>query len=666
MCGICGMWQRHGERIDPLQLITMRDSMAHRGPDGAGCIVFDTRTAAQPVQFPDLDALPAAGGIGAADLGLAHRRLSIIDLKTGDQPMCNEDGSIWVVFNGEIYNYRELTADLQARGHVFHTVCDTEVIVHAYEEYGDACANLFNGIFAFTIWDMRRRRLFMARDHFGVKPLYYTLYGGVLYFASELKAILSVPGMPREVDVAALDLCLSLRHTPSPWTLFRGISKLAPGCSLTVTADEVYEQRYWHDRATIERGVSEDEWIERLQAAMEAAVVRQMVADVPIGISLSSGIDSTAILALMSEHSSGPVRAFTVGFAGKEETSEIGPAREAAARYGADFHAQTITSDDYANFMNRYLWHLEEPIGNESSAAYYFVAEMAHQLGIKVLLNGQGADEAFAGYPRYMWPAYAQWLRLGAIAPLRLTIPRLFGGTDFGERYQRALFTLGAEGEPALFARIYSIIDDQTRCSLLAPQLAAGLDGERLARYVGEQLRRAPANSTPLERMTYVDTRTSLPDDLLLCEDKMAMAASVEARVPLLDLEFMALAERIPGNLKLHGRRDKYIHRKAAARWTGREVAARRKNGFENALDIWLRSQLGADMRTAVSDPDSFASTYLNPSYVLALMDEHAQGRRDHRKLLFLLLSLESWYSVFFRQMPVSIGQPFGAAVAVG
>jgi asparagine synthase (glutamine-hydrolysing) len=357
----------------------------------------------------------------------------------------------------------------------------------------------------------------------------------------------------------------------------------------------------------------------------------------------------------MSEHSSGPVRAFTVGFEGKEDSSEIGPARAAARRFGADFYEQVITSADYAGFMSRYLWHLEEPIGNESSAAYYFVAEMAHQLGIKVLLNGQGADEAFAGYGRHLWPAYAQWLRLATAAPFRAVVPRLFPGTTVGESYQRALYTLGAGDEATLFARVYSIMDDETKRSLISPAVQSAMNPDLVTDYVREQLVRAPLG-TPLERMTYVDARTSLPDDLLLCEDKMAMAASVEARVPLLDLEYMAVAERIPGALKLRGRRDKYIHRKACARWTGTEVAARRKIGFDNALDLWLRSQLGEEMRAAIAEPGSFAGTYLNPTNVLALMDEHSQGKRDHRRLLFLLLSLESWYGVFFRQVPVLAG----------
>ncbi len=652
MCGICGIWNRGGERIDPALLVAMRDSMAHRGPDGATAVVFDVQAGVEPLLFGRADeALAQMGGSGdhgAYTVGLGHRRLSIIDLQTGDQPMCNEDGTIWVVYNGEIYNYRELRDALLSRGHDFRSQSDTEVILHAYEEYGEECPQRFNGIFAFGIWDARRGRLFLARDHFGVKPLYYSQQGDHFYFGSELKAILAAPGVRRELDANALNLCLTFRHTPSPWTLFRGIYKLPPGSSLTLTQAGMREQRYWQDALPADYGLSEEQWIERLQAAVEAAVARQMMADVPIALSLSSGIDSTAVLALMSKHSSQPVRSFTVGFAGREDSSEIAPARAAAQRYGAQFYQQVITSEDYADFMERYIWHLEEPIGNDSAAAYYFVAEMAHRRGIKVLLNGQGADEAFAGYGRHLWAAYAHWLRLGTIAPLRAAIPRLFGGTGLGERYQRSLFTLGASNEETLFARIYSIISEEARQGLLRRDVLAQTDPDFVTGYVREQLARAP-QGTPLERMTYVDARTSLPDNLLLCEDKMAMAASVEARVPLLDLEFMALAEQIPGKLKLRGRRDKYIHRKALAPIVGSEAAARPKIGFDNALDLWLKAKLGEQMRAIVSSAESFTNAYLNPEFVISLMEEHAEGRRDHRKLLFLLLSLESWHGVFMR-----------------
>jgi len=643
MCGICGVWNRDGAGVDPSLLIEMRDSMAHRGPDGAGCVLFDGQGQAEPFAFESQSMdVPFT-----APVGLGHRRLSIIDLNTGDQPMCNEDGSVWIVFNGEIYNYRELRSELQARGHVFRTASDTEVILHAYEAYGDGCSERFNGIFGFAIWDRRARRLLLARDHFGIKPLYYCRVGDRFLFASEIKALLHDSAVPRELDLDALNLCLTFRHTPSPWTLFRGIFKLPPGCLLSVTADEVCERRYWTGTAVIDRETRQDEWVERLRADVERAIVRQMVSDVPIGVSLSSGVDSNTVLALMSQHSSGPVNAFTVGFADRQETSEIEPAREMAERFDAAFFEQVITSADYADFMARYLWHLEEPIGNESAAAYYFVAEMARQQQVKVLLNGQGADEAFAGYGRYLGAAYGRWLRLGTLPPLRWVLPGLLGGTLLGERYRRFLYTLGAADEGGWLTRVYSIMDDRARRRLMCPEVLAEVDATLPEQYVRQQLASAP-RGTPLERMLHVDLRTSLPDNLLLCEDKMAMAGSVEARVPFLDLDLMATAERIPGRLKLRAMRDKYIHRRACVEWVGRRVAWRPQIGFDNAVDVWLRRQLGESMREAISAPGSFTSQYLNPGYVLSLMAEHAERRRDHQRILFLLYSLESWHSAVF------------------
>ena len=648
MCGICGSWNLKHKPLDPALLVTMRDSMIHRGPDGAGCILVDSNRQAVPFLFDGIDAfdsLPAENR-HYYDLGLGHRRLSIIDLNTGDQPMCNEDGSIWIVFNGEIYNYRELRHTLQALGHIFKTVSDTEVILHAYEEYGQECPVHFNGIFAFVIWDANRRGLFLARDHFGVKPLYYHWQAERFCCASEIKALLCDRKVQRELDLDALNLCLTFRHTPSPWTLFQGIQKLPPGCSAWVTPEGINQKSYWNDRPTIDRASSIGDWLERMRKALDVAVVRQMVSDVPIGISLSSGVDSSTLLALMSEHSSGAVQAFTVGFAGREATSEIEPARQMAQRFGADFHSQMIRSEDYAAFMQRYLWHLEEPIGNESAAAYYFVAEMAHQQQVKVLLNGQGADEAFAGYERYLYAAYSPWLRLGTIPPLAWLLPRLLTGRPMGERYQRLLMTLDAKDETERFLRVYSIIPDSLKSRLLNPDVAAEIDQELPYRYLHNQLQKAPLG-TAVERMTFVDARTSLPDDLLLCEDKMAMAASVEARVPLLDVEWMALAERVPGKRKLRGRRDKYIHRKVCEQWVGQEVVSRPKIGFDNAVDIWLREHLGEYMRQKVDAFDSFTNTYLNPPIVKSLMQEHINGRRDNQRILFLIFSLENWYSVF-------------------
>ena len=390
-------------------------------------------------------------------------------------------------------------------------------------------------------------------------------------------------------------------------------------------------------------------WVERLQDKLEAAVIRQMVSDVPIGISLSSGVDSTTLLAIMKDHSNGPVCAFTVGFTGKEKTSEVGIAQKTASRFGAKFHKLIISAEDYAGFMAKYLWHLEEPIGNESSAAYYFVAEMARQHGVKVLLNGQGADEAFAGYGRYLYAAYSRMLRFGALKPFPQLLPLLLGGTALGERYERFLYTLGGRDETDRFLRVYSIMPEAAKRFLLHPDLRAHYDNGLPLRYLREQLARAP-EGTALERMTYIDARTSLPDNLLLCEDKMAMAASIEARVPLLDLEYMSVAEQIPGKFKLRGLQDKYIHREACKRWVGEEIIARPKIGFDNAMDLWLRKQLGEHIRQIIESSSSFTRNYLNLNHVSSLMKEHLKGHRNHQRILFLLLSLESWYSVFMKK----------------
>ncbi len=622
--------------------------MSHRGPDGAGCVLFDTRGSVKPIKFKNVSDVNSEliTHNSKLNLGFGHRRLSIIDLSTGDQPMSNEDSSIWIVFNGEIYNYRELRQELKAKGHVFRTESDTEVIIHAYEEYGEESPTRFNGIFAFAIWDARKQLLFLTRDHFGVKPLYYCVHNNCFYFASEVKAILCDPSVPRELDLNALNLCLTFRQTPSPWTLFRDVRKLPPGCFLSVTSQGVRATQYREDSVAIDRQLNEEQWVEKLQDCVETAVVRQMVSDVPIGLSLSSGVDSNTLLALMSQHSTGPVKAFTVGFAGRE--GEIKPASQSAKRFGAEFHEHVIKSEDYSGFMERYLWHLEEPIGNESAPAYYFVAEMARQQGIKVLLNGQGTDEPFAGYKRYLSMAYENWLKLATLPPFRWLTPRLLGGTELGERYQRYLFTLEARDEADRFLRIYSIITDRMKSQLVQPDILMQADLNLPRKYVEDQLAKAP-QGTPLERMTYVDARTSLPDNLLLCEDKMAMAAGVEARVPYLDIELMKVAEQIPGKLKLRGLRDKYIHRKACTRCVGREISSRPQIGFDNAMDIWLRTHLGDEIRKIIESANSFTKNYLNHNSVSHLIQEHVGQQRDHQRILFLLFSLESWHQVFFR-----------------
>jgi asparagine synthase (glutamine-hydrolysing) len=629
MCGITGLWDLSGGPVDTALLQRMRDSLAHRGPDGASSILFSTR-----------------GQV--TDVGLGHRRLAIIDLATGDQPMSNEDGSAWVIFNGEIYNYRELRRVLQAAGHRFRTASDTEVIVHAYEEYGAACPAHLNGIFAFAIWDARERKMLLARDHFGVKPLYYALHAGIFRFGSELKAILADSAVPREVDPDALNLCLTLRYTPSPWTMLKGIRKLPPGSSAVVDANGVRIERYWDGSSPRLDSADERELAGALRERLEQAVERQMVSDVPISLSLSSGIDSSTLLSLMSRHSSQPIRTFTVGFAGRENESEIGPAVQTARHFGADAAGQLVSADDYMSFLERYIWHLEEPIGNESAPAYYFVARMAQARGIKVMLNGQGPDEVFGGYARHLGAAYASWLpTLPPYAVNNVLIPWL-DRTPVPETARRLAYSLAGRSEVDQVLLTYTFVSPRTRARLLNPALNALIDPHLPRAFVESQLKAAPPG-TRLERMLYVDTRTSLPDNLLLCEDKMAMAASVEARVPFLDVELMQLAERVPGHLNVHRGRGKYLFRSVCASFLPSNVIRRKKIGFKNAVDLWLRERLGTQLRGAISAPDSLTRNFLNGRAVDAVLREHASGRRNHQRLLFLLLSMEAWHATFVR-----------------
>jgi asparagine synthase (glutamine-hydrolysing) len=648
MCGISGLWRLDGGPVDPELVNRMRDSLAHRGPDGAASLLIDTHGRSKPTVFTSTAELNGKYVAESCrpDLALGHRRLSIIDLVTGDQPMCNKDGSLWVVFNGEIYNHRELRRELQAVGYEFRTTSDTEVILHAYDFFGPDCVRRFNGIFAFGLWDSRARRLFLARDHFGVKPLYYTLQGGVFRFASEIKAILSDRSVHRGVDTDALNLCLTLRYTPSPRTLFRDIVKLAPATYALLNTDGLRVQQYWDAGPTNAESCDEEALVEALRVRLAEAVHRQMISDVPISLSLSSGVDSSALLAIMAQYSTEPVRAFTVGFADRESESEIGPAENTAQLFGASHTGQLISDDDYSAFFDKYIWHLEEPIGNESAPAYYFVASMAQARGVKVMLNGQGPDETFAGYPRHLGAAYS---RLLAAVPGRLVRSVLVPLADWlplPETSRRMAYALGGQSEVQQLLSIYTFLSPTVREHLLTPAARAECDMELPESYVRERLSSAPPG-TFLERMLYVDVRTSLPDNLLLCEDKMAMAASVEARVPYLDLEFMQLAEQVPGSLKVRRGRGKHVHRRVCRGFLPEDVVRRPKIGFKNAVDVWLRQRLGRQLRQAIRGPDAMTGTYLDRSTVECLIEEHDRGHRNHQRVLFLLLSLEAWYQTF-------------------
>ena len=643
MCGICGLWLRDGT-VSPSVLVAMRDSIAHRGPDAASGVLLSSQTA-PPVAFDE--ELSDPGFQPEHDVGLGHRRLAILDLAGGNQPMSSADGRIWLVYNGEIYNYRELRRGLEAAGHEFRTASDTEVVLRAYEHYGDDCPAHLNGIFAFAVWDGRKRRLLLARDHFGVKPLYFAQTPAGVVFASEVKAILASGLVTAAVDVDALGLALTFRYTPSPWTLFRGVKKLAPGSSATIESDHRVRHRFF-DYASGGNGASARGWEHRLASEIDHAVHRQMVSDVPIGLSLSSGVDSSTLLAVMSRWSTEPVRAFTIGFGQNGRDDEIPLARQVAQRFTAEFRAQKLGGDQYSEFMQRYMRHMEEPVGNQSAPAYYFVAAMAREAGVKVLLTGQGPDELFAGYDRHVGIAFARLLRTAARPSIQTLLRRATLGREMGEKYLRFLTSVS---QPDLAQRLhgaYSVFSRDDARTLLAPDVYASIDWNLSLAHVEGWLQRAPAG-TDLERMLWIDARTLLADNLLLAEDKMAMAASVEARVPFLDLEFARLAESVPGAMKLKVGRRKHIYRRACAQWIGREPSKRRKIGFVNPMADWFRGSYQSSVLAPLRDPESFLATYARPATVEKMVSEHQTHRRDHTRKLYFLASLEAWHETFCR-----------------
>jgi asparagine synthase (glutamine-hydrolysing) len=622
MCGICGIYRPEGGPIDRELLGRMTTSIQHRGPDGAGSYVSD-------------------------GIGLGHRRLSIIDLAGGSQPITNEDGSLHLIFNGEIYNFIELREDLLKKGHVFKTRADTEVIVHGYEEWGLDCVTRFNGMFAFALWDGTLRRLVLARDHLGVKPLYYVDLGDRLLFASEIKALLADPACPREVDLKALGELFTLRYVPSPETLFHRIRKLPPAHLMVADADGIEIKRYWNWTPRIRRDANETALIETYQWLLEDAVRLQMRSDVPVGLFLSSGVDSGALLAIMTKYAATPVHTFTIGFEQGESSNETDDAREMAGRFGAKHTEMIVTPEDYQKYYDRYLWDLEEPVGNETAAAFYFVSELASQK-VKVALTGQGADEPWAGYHRYIGVKLSE---LYSHLPPFLTqrfLQRLPERLTRNERLKRGLASLHERDLLTRFIKVYSFYGQEMKERLFQPwvrqEISTNGDEARLA------LRRIQADVErldPLTQMLYIDTRTNLPDDLLMVGDKTSMANSLEARVPFLDYRLIEFIETLPPNLKLRNFRGKYLHKKALEKWLPREAVYRKKKGFANPVHDWLRSRMRDYIRSCLLSKRSRVNRYFNPNFITDIVSKHEANEQNYARQIYLLISFELWHQTF-------------------
>jgi asparagine synthase (glutamine-hydrolysing) len=613
-----------GKEIAPSLVKAMAETIRHRGPDDEGYYL-------------------------SGPIGLGFRRLSIIDLHSGHQPLSNEDGTIWIIFNGEIYNFQELRIFLLSKGHTFRTHTDTEVIVHLYEEMGPQCLEKLRGMFAFAIWDENRKTLLLARDRVGIKPLYYCLTNNSLVFASEIKAILADPSIHREIAPDVIDRFLTFLYLPGQETLLKGIHKLAPGQYLVVRDGTPLIQQYW------DLPIAEDFADRSLKHAqtdllnlLANTVDLHMIADVPVGVLLSGGVDSTGVLSLAVNGTDKTINTFTVGFSGGQVADERPYARLAADTFGAQHHEMTITAKDFVAFMPTYVWHMEEPVCEPPAIALYYVSQMARHY-VKVLLSGEGGDEAFAGYSNYRNLVWLERIKHGA-SPLK-------GALAKGLSLADSLFHMPRIGKYAPLMN--ESFPDYYYSRTSHPHLSAGNQLERLysqdffqgidrehslepVRALQDHVR----GCDPLSAMLYIDTKTWLPDDLLVKADKMTMANSIELRVPLLDHRVLEYAASLPPHFKLKRFTTKYILKRALSQRIPQAIRDRKKAGFPVPYESWLRNDLKDVAWDVLTDRRTVERGYFRKAAVEGLLRANLNGS-NHSKEIFSLLSLELWQRTF-------------------
>ena len=627
MCGIAGILYADAARpVEHALLKAMGDSLAHRGPDAEGYW-------AEP------------------GIGLVHRRLSIIDLTSGNQPIGNEDGSLQVILNGEIYNYRELRRELAARGHHFKTQSDTEILVHLYEEHGAELVTRLRGMFAFALWDRTRRRLLLARDRVGIKPLYLYRDGGKLLFGSELKAILAHPDVPRAVDPAAVEEYLAFGMVPGSRSIFQKIEKLPSAHFVVVEADalERAPRRYWQLRIEPDHRRTAEEWQEAVRAKVAEAVRLHLVADVPVGVFLSGGLDSSMVVASAAGFSKGPLQTFSMGFQ-EESFSELPYARQIAEQFGSR-HVEEIVTPDAITLLDQLTHHFDEPFADSSAIPTFLVSRLARR-SVKVVLSGDGGDEAFGGYARYAHDlkeaAVRRWLpgwfRRGALGPLARVWPK----ADWLPRRLRAktlLTNLALEAGSA-YANTLAICRPPLRRQLLAGDIVAELNGREAEQIVRAGYQSAPPDDV-LGSMIAADVNTILPDDFLVKIDRASMAHGLEVRPPLLDHELLELAAGIPSQWKVRNGETKWVAKQA---FEGR----RRKQGFEIPIDAWLRGPLREVFEAAVLQPGSRVKNLLNQNTARRIFHSHLSGAGRHGSVLWSLLILARWTEAYLGNRPAA------------
>jgi asparagine synthase (glutamine-hydrolysing) len=625
MCGIAGVlhFDRH-HTVDPLLLGRMGAAIGHRGPDDAG--VYHE-----------------------GPVGLVSRRLAIIDLSAnGHQPMSTANGRYWITYNGEIYNYQALRDVLARGGATFRSASDTEVILHLYEREGAACLRHLRGMFALAIWDTRDRTLFVARDRLGKKPLHYYVDHERFVFASEPKAITEDPAVPAEADLESIYEYLSFGYVPSPRSAFKGFHKLPPAHWLLVKDGELRVERYWRLPYGPKLEGTEAELADRLLAELREAVRLRMIADVPVGAFLSGGIDSSAVVALMSEASSRPVRTFSIGFE-EDAYNELPFARLVAERYRTDHH-EFVVKPDAVDVLPELVWHYNEPYADSSAVPTYYLSKLTRQ-HVTVALNGDAGDENFAGYDRYLATVLARRydhvpapLRrlLGAVAG---RLPRMGGPRSLPRRVQRFAETAGAAPHRR-YGRWVGLFDDAEKTTLCTPELArAAARPDSLARLLDAYA--ATETDDVVDATLGMDVATYLLDDLLVKVDIASMANSLEARSPMVDHVFMEFAAALPSSLKLRGRTKKYLLKRAVAPLLPAAVVDRPKQGFGVPLDAWFRHELKDLAHDTLLGPRARARGLLEPAAVRRLLDEHVSGRRTWDRQLWGLLFLELWFQRF-------------------
>jgi asparagine synthase (glutamine-hydrolysing) len=620
MCGICGILNFDpGHHVRKTLLVSMRDLMAHRGPDDAGIYLNK-------------------------NIGLGHRRLSIIDISRGHQPMCNEDETLWIVYNGEIYNYLDLKNHLISKGHVFKTNSDTEVVLHAYEEFGVNCLEKLRGMFAFAIWDERKKQLFAARDRLGIKPFYYTMLSNAFLFSSEIKSMLLDPRVERRVDDEALFYYLNVRYVPGAHTMFKNIWKLQPGHYILVRKNDVKIRPYWklneiamnNNRTGLPY---EDEFIDILRDCIEM----RLMSEVPLGVFLSGGIDSSIVVALMSKLSNNKIKTFSVGYEKDFGVNEFNYARMVAQKYDTEHYEYPITALEFYDFIPRLVWHMDEPISDPAAIPLFYLSRYAKQ-HVTVILSGEGADEILAGYYIYKKMLTLEKFRI---------LPRILRENILLNLMERVLRSEKQKNYIAL-ARLPLEQRYKGVSRAFTPQSI-----QRLYKHnhpykesldaIYESYFSDVQEVSALNRMLYVDVKTWLPDDLLMKADKMTMASSQELRVPFLDHRLVEFAFSLPSEKKLSNNSTKYLLRKIAKPLIPKPIIKREKKGFPVPINHWFRGDLNKFSREVLLDPSGACRDFFDPGYISSLLENHTNGRADFSENIWNLLVFEYWHNNFIK-----------------